>query len=306
MTMGRNRTLAAVSMASRTARPRSRNWSANSTTRMPVLRHDADEHDEADLRVDVDRGAGQEHRQHRGGEAEGHRRHDHRSRHEALELGGQNEEDHDEGDGVGQRHLARGLLQRLGLAQQDHSDVRRQEALGEPLQVLDGIAQRIADGGVGVDLDGAVLAVAVELGGYALLGDGGDAGQRHQRTRRAAHVEVHEVGRVVDGAALGLQQDGESLGRRRSGRRSRRRRSWRAASRQCRRAAGRDRRRGACRGARRAAAGSAGTEMSGLLRLGRSSSMAWANAWAGLEDALVIGADQGHLDAGGAAAAQPQ
>ena len=196
MTMGRNGTLAAVAKLV-----------GELDHQDAVLRHDADEHDEADLRVDIDRGAGQEHRQHRGGEAEGHRRHDHRGRHEALELGGQHEEDHDEGDGVGQHHLARGFLQRLGLAQQDHLDVRRQEALGESLQVLDGVAQRIADGGVGVDLDGAVLAVAVELGGHALLGNGGDAGQRHQRTRRAADVEVHEVGRVVDGAALGLEED---------------------------------------------------------------------------------------------------
>ena len=40
-----------------------------------VLRHQADQHHEADLAVDVDRAAGEQDREHRRGEAEGHGRH---------------------------------------------------------------------------------------------------------------------------------------------------------------------------------------------------------------------------------------
>ncbi len=96
ITIGRSRISAALRMASITDCPWSRSWLGELDHQDAVLRHQADEHDEADFGINIERAAGEHHGVHRRGEAERHGRHQDERRDEAFELRREHEDDDEE------------------------------------------------------------------------------------------------------------------------------------------------------------------------------------------------------------------
>ena len=82
-----------------------------------VLRHDADQHHQADLAVDVDRAAGEHDREDRRREPERHGEHDDDGADETFELRREHQEHDDQREAEGDGNAARRLVQRRRLAE---------------------------------------------------------------------------------------------------------------------------------------------------------------------------------------------
>ena len=136
-----------------------------------VLRHQPDQHDETDLRIDVERNAGEKQRQHRRRQGERHGEQDDQGAADAFELSDQHQKHDYQREEVGQQNLVRCLSQTFGIALQQHVDVRSDGVAGQSLDLLNRLLQGHAGGNGRFDLDGPALGSAVELGRDAFLDD---------------------------------------------------------------------------------------------------------------------------------------
>ena len=109
-----------------------------------VLGHHADQQQQPDLRVDVERGAAQRHREHRRGQSERHADQHHGRAGHAFELRHQHQEHHQQRNAEGQRHVAPGLLQRGRIAAKQQAHAVGQFARGQRTQPVDRLLQRHA------------------------------------------------------------------------------------------------------------------------------------------------------------------
>ena len=176
-----------------------------------VLGHQADQHDQPDLRIDVERYAGQKKRKDRRRQRERHGQQHHQRARQAFELRHQHQEHDDEGKNIGEQQIARRFLQRLRIALQDHVDIVGHALVGQPLDLRHRIRQGDVRIDIGLHLDRAALLGAVQLGCNAFLADAGDGGQRHQSATFGPHEQIAQIGRVGDRYGLRGQEDRDRL-----------------------------------------------------------------------------------------------
>ena len=119
--------------------------------------------------------------------------------HEAFKQCGQHQEDDQCAEQEDEGHGAAGVAQVQGLALVVDDQGVRQAVAGKLFDVVQRITQRQPRCHGGVDGDGAVAVVAVEVGGAGVFLDGDQVGQRDQRAADSrAHVDVlHAGGRAL-------------------------------------------------------------------------------------------------------------
>ena len=161
-----------------------------------VLCHQADQQDDADLAVDVERQTGQRHRVDCAGDGERHRQHDHQRVDEAFELRGEHEEDDQQRQCEGDGDIARSVLVNRRL-----SGIAEPRALGEDARcaffhVRNGVAERVVGVEPGGDGDRGQPIVAAQLRRGGALRGGDERAQRHQGGAvSAAQEDIVDVGR---------------------------------------------------------------------------------------------------------------
>ena len=176
-----------------------------------VLRHQADQHHQPDLRIDVERDARQEQRQDGRDKREGNgQQHDERAR-QAFELCDQHQEHDHQREQIGQQDVVRRFLEALRIALQDHVGIVRDRFCRQPFDLVDGVLQGCSLGNIRFHLDRAALRGAVQFGSDPLFHDLRDARHRHQRIPFGSDIEVAQIGRIGDRRRLRCQEDRHGL-----------------------------------------------------------------------------------------------
>ena len=176
-----------------------------------VLRHQPDQHDETDLRVDIERDAGKEQRENCSGKREGHGQEHHQRAGQAFELRDQNEENDHKREQIGHQNVVRGFLEALRFALQQYVDIIGHGLGGETFDLVDRLLQRHSFGNVGFQLDRPTLFGAVKFRRDTLFDDPGDARQGHQATIFRPDVEIAQVRGVRHRDRFGGQEDRHCL-----------------------------------------------------------------------------------------------
>ena len=155
-----------------------------------VFRDQADQGDQADLGVDVERGVAQPQRHQRATDGQRHRDQDHQRIAQALELRRQDQENHHQREAERHPQPVAFLHELTAVAEPVDAGAGRQRLR---LQERDGLAH--ADAGTGQhDQRGRVhLAELGELIGLGPRLDAGDGGQRHQCAGDGLDVEAAQV-----------------------------------------------------------------------------------------------------------------
>src|SRR5690606_35363112 len=168
-----------------------------------VLGGKADEHDDADLAVEIERLAHQGEPDHPAGHRQRHGGDDHRGMDEAFELGGEDQIDDEYGEQEDDVDGAARLPERMAFAA--IAD-RHHFGRGGSLLLEEGkrLAQRIIRAETALESDGAQLVVAAEITRSGDLAHAHEVGQRHQLPAAAADVDGFELGHGTAIGRLGL------------------------------------------------------------------------------------------------------
>ena len=164
-----------------------------------VLRHQADQHDQADLAVDVERAAGEQMAKTAAARPKGTVAIRMRALMKLSNCAGQHQNDDEQREGEGLDDAAGGVVQLLGLAGEDQSDVGGQ-VRRRALQIVHRLAQVDALGEVGADGHGAALILARQARRHRDLLEGDQRGQRHHLAVLGAELHVVEGVGVLDHA----------------------------------------------------------------------------------------------------------
>jgi len=166
-----------------------------------VLRHQPDQHDEPDLRVDVEALAEEEERDERPEDRERDREEDRERVNETFELGGEHEEDEDHGEHEEEVEFSARLAELPRLAAQIALDAARQLGRGDAVQIGQRLSQTGAGGQVRAQRGRANAVEVVELLGRHGLTHPHHVGQLHQP---AGAAQVDALDGVGTGALIGL------------------------------------------------------------------------------------------------------
>ena len=168
----------------------------------------ADEHDESDLAVEVERAAGEVDAENTAGDGQRHGQHDDKRMHIAFELRGQHEEDNGEAEDKNKEHGSSGLpvIFRLALVVDD--DLGRENFAGGGFEVIEHATEGGAFRDVALDGDGADAVVAVEDVGVGQFGELHDIGEGDEFAGAVrADVDVFQIGRRALAIALAFEDD---------------------------------------------------------------------------------------------------